>query len=66
LNISRMSLPTASEPAKALFAAKRLSDHNRAEMRLAFDRAIKLVERDQLRLRVPQEVKPNSEGSVAP
>ena len=59
LNISRMSLPTASEPAKALFAAKRLSDHNRAEMRLAFDRAIKLVERDQLRLRVPQEVKPN-------
>lgn len=54
-----MSSPTASEPAKALFAAKRLSEQNRAEMREAFDRAIKRVERDLLRLRVPQEVKPN-------
>ncbi len=40
-----------------LFAAKRLSDHNRAEMREIFDRAIKLAERDQLRVRVPHEVK---------
>ena len=40
-----------------LFAAKRLSDHNRAEMREIFERAIKLAERDQLRLRVPHEVK---------
>ncbi len=54
-----MSLPTASEVPKALFAAKRLSDQNRAEMRQIFDRVIKLVERDHLRLRVPQEVKPN-------
>jgi len=40
-----------------LFAAKRLSDHNRAEMREIFERAIKLAERDRLRLRVPHEVK---------
>jgi AraC-like DNA-binding protein/mannose-6-phosphate isomerase-like protein (cupin superfamily) len=40
-----------------LFGAKRLSDHNRAEMREIFDRVIKLAERDQLRLRVPREVK---------
>jgi AraC-like DNA-binding protein/mannose-6-phosphate isomerase-like protein (cupin superfamily) len=40
-----------------LFAAKRLSDHNRAEMRQIFERAIKLAERDQLRMWVPREVK---------
>jgi AraC-like DNA-binding protein/mannose-6-phosphate isomerase-like protein (cupin superfamily) len=40
-----------------LFFAKRLSDHNRAEMREIFDRAIKLAERDHLRLRVPREAK---------
>jgi AraC-like DNA-binding protein/mannose-6-phosphate isomerase-like protein (cupin superfamily) len=40
-----------------LFAAKRLSDHNRAEMREIFDRAIKLAERDRLPLRVPREGK---------
>jgi AraC-like DNA-binding protein len=40
-----------------LFAAKRLSDHNRAEMREILDRAIKLAECDRLRLRVPHEVK---------
>jgi AraC-like DNA-binding protein len=40
-----------------LFAAKRLSDHNRAEMREIFERAIKLAERGQLRMRVPLEVK---------
>ncbi len=54
-----MPSPTASEPAKALFAARRLSDQNRAEMRAIFDRAIKLAERDHLRLRVPHEVNPN-------
>jgi hypothetical protein len=36
-----------------LFAAKRLSDHNRAEMREIFERAIRLAEGDRLRLRVP-------------
>jgi AraC-like DNA-binding protein/mannose-6-phosphate isomerase-like protein (cupin superfamily) len=40
-----------------LFAAKRLSNHNRAEMREIFDRAIRLAEQDRLRLRVPNEVK---------
>lgn len=44
--------------ALGLFAAKRLSSQNRAEMREAFERAIKLAERDQLRLRVPPDVKP--------
>ena len=40
-----------------LFAAKRLSDHNRAEMREIFERAIKLAEAGRLRLRVPREIK---------
>ncbi len=40
-----------------LFSAKRLSNHNRAEMREIFDRAIKLADKDQLRIRVPHEVK---------
>jgi AraC-like DNA-binding protein/mannose-6-phosphate isomerase-like protein (cupin superfamily) len=40
-----------------LFAAKRLSDHNRAEICEIFERTIKLAERDRLRLRVPHEVK---------
>jgi len=40
-----------------LFAAKRLSDHNRAEMRESFERAIKLAEGGRLRLRVPREIK---------
>jgi AraC-like DNA-binding protein len=39
-----------------LFAAKRLSTHNRAEMREIFDRSIKLAERDSLRIRVPHEM----------
>jgi AraC-like DNA-binding protein len=34
-----------------------MSDHNRAEMREVFDRAIKLAEHDRLHLRVPHEVK---------
>lgn len=41
----------------AIFTARRLSTHNRAEMREIFDRTIKLAERDKLRLRVPHEVK---------
>ena len=40
-----------------IFAAKRLSAHNRAEMREIFDRVIKLAERDKIRLKVPHEVK---------
>jgi AraC-like DNA-binding protein/mannose-6-phosphate isomerase-like protein (cupin superfamily) len=43
--------------ATGLFSARRLSNHNRAEMREIFDRAIRLAERDQLRIRVPHEVK---------
>jgi len=53
--------PTASasdkEDPSGLFTAKRLSNHNRAEMRDIFDRAIKLAEQDRLRLRVPNEMK---------
>jgi len=45
------------EDLTGLFAAKKLSDHNRAEMREIFERAIKLAERDRLPLRVPREVK---------
>lgn len=59
LGSCRMSSPSPIEPPKALFAAKPLTHQNRAEMRQAFDRAIKLAERDHLKLRVPQEVKPN-------
>ena len=43
---------------EGLFAAKRLSSQNRAEMRELFDRAIKLAEQNRLRVRVPPEVKP--------
>ena len=43
---------------EGLFAAKRLSSQNRAEMRELFDRAIKLAEQNRLKLRVPPEVKP--------
>ncbi len=45
---------TATVP--GLFHAKKLSPHNRAEMRELFDRAIKLAEKDLLRLKVPHEV----------
>lgn len=45
------------EDLTGLFAAKRLSDHNRAEMREIFERAIKLAEGGRLRLRVPREIK---------
>ncbi len=42
----------------ALFTARSMSAHNRAEMRESLDRAIKLVEHDRLQLRVPHDVKP--------
>lgn len=45
------------EDPSGLFAAKHLSDHNRAEMREVLEGAIKLAEKDRLRLRVPHEVK---------
>ena len=53
-----MSLANDSEAPQALFTAKRLSNHNRAEMREVFDRMVKLAEHDRLHLRVPREVKP--------
>jgi hypothetical protein len=42
----------------ALFAARPLTKNNRAEMRQAFDDAIKLVERNRLTLRVPHSQLP--------
>ena len=50
-------VPDAEVPV-ALFAARSMSLQNRAEMRQAFDDAIKLVEHDRLILRVPHEVNP--------
>ena len=41
----------------ALFTARAMSAHNRAEMRAALDQALKLAERNHLTLRVPHEVK---------
>jgi AraC-like DNA-binding protein/mannose-6-phosphate isomerase-like protein (cupin superfamily) len=41
----------------ALFTARSMSAHNRAEMRAAFDQALKLAERNRLVLRVPHESK---------
>jgi AraC-like DNA-binding protein/mannose-6-phosphate isomerase-like protein (cupin superfamily) len=42
----------------ALFTARSMSAHNRAEMRAAFDHGLKLAERGRLILRVPHESKP--------
>ncbi|MBX3737335.1 MAG: AraC family transcriptional regulator [Candidatus Didemnitutus sp.] len=42
----------------ALFAARSMSQHNRAEMRQIFDHAIRLAERNRIMLRVPHEVRP--------
>lgn len=53
-----MSSANESVVPTALFAAKQMSDHNRAEMREVLDRAITLAEHDRLHLRVPHEVKP--------
>ncbi|MBI3885368.1 MAG: AraC family transcriptional regulator [Opitutae bacterium] len=41
-----------------LFSAKSLSPQNRAEMRTVFDQAIRAAEHDQMRLKVPREVRP--------
>ena len=49
---------TAPGVTHALFTARSMSAHNRAEMRAAFDTALKLAERGRLVLRVPHEVKP--------
>jgi AraC-like DNA-binding protein/quercetin dioxygenase-like cupin family protein len=51
------SHPETNAP-EALFAARPLSHQNRAEMRETFDRAIRLADRNRLRLQVPREVKP--------
>src|SRR5258708_18535805 len=42
----------------AIFTARSMSAHNRAEMRAALDHALKLAERSRLTLRVPHELKP--------
>lgn len=42
-------------PSKALLNARSMSHQNRAEMREAFDRAIRLADRDRLPLRIPRE-----------
>jgi len=48
---------TAPGVPHALFTARSMSAHNRAEMRAALDHALKLAERNRLTLRVPHEVK---------
>ncbi len=48
----------AEPEAKAIFTAPSMDLENRAEMRLVFDHAIKLAERDRLKLQVPHEGKP--------
>jgi AraC-like DNA-binding protein/mannose-6-phosphate isomerase-like protein (cupin superfamily) len=50
-------MPATGAP-PALFTARSMSAHNRAEMRQAFDHALKLAERNRLTLRVPHDVKP--------
>jgi AraC-like DNA-binding protein/mannose-6-phosphate isomerase-like protein (cupin superfamily) len=51
------SIPDSSAPS-ALFAARSMSQHNRAEMRSAFDQVLRQADHDRLTLRVPHEVKP--------
>lgn len=54
-------MPPAPTPnpsgAPALFSARSMSEHNRAEMKAAFDRLLKLAERNRPALRVPSEIK---------
>lgn len=50
-------MPATGVP-PALFTARSMSAQNRTEMRAAFDRALKLADRNHLTLRVPHEVKP--------
>jgi AraC-like DNA-binding protein/mannose-6-phosphate isomerase-like protein (cupin superfamily) len=49
-------MPAPGAP-HALFTARAMSAHNRAEMRAAFDQALKLADRNRLTLHVPHEVK---------
>lgn len=51
-------MPATSAAPHALFAARSMSAHNRAEMRQAFEEAIRLAERNRLVLRVPPAMKP--------
>lgn len=53
-----MILPPGDGSSGSLFAARPMSHQSRAEMREAFDRALRLAEHDRLPLRVPHEVKP--------
>ena len=48
---------TAPSAPHALFAARSMSQQSRAEMRQAFDEAIKLADKGRLVLRVPHSVK---------
>ena len=50
--------PSVPPTPHAIFTARSLGEHSRAEMRAAFDHALKLAERNRLTLRVPHEVKP--------
>jgi AraC-like DNA-binding protein/mannose-6-phosphate isomerase-like protein (cupin superfamily) len=50
-----MSAPGATH---AIFTARSMGPQSRAEMRAAFDRALKLAERNRLTLRVPRENRP--------
>ena len=52
-----MTAPGAPSAPHAIFTARSMSAHNRAEMRAAFDQALKQAERNRLTLRVPHEVK---------
>ena len=68
LSRGKLTLTPMADPASAvlpdppatnaLFAAKSLTHHNRAEMRQLLDQAIRAAERGSLRLRVPREVRP--------
>jgi AraC-like DNA-binding protein len=53
-------MPPSREPGvcEALFSARPMNHHNRAEMCEAFNRAIRLAEYGRLKLNVPKEVKP--------
>lgn len=52
------SSPHDTAEDKAIFSAPPLSHENRAEMRKAFERAIRLADHQQLPLRVPHESRP--------
>jgi AraC-like DNA-binding protein/mannose-6-phosphate isomerase-like protein (cupin superfamily) len=52
-----MGQQTIERAEPGLFSAKRMSDHNRAEMREILGRSLALAESGRLRIRVPHEVK---------